>query len=89
MNQLALVDVATDIPPDGRVRVKYNSSRSDDVQEVEGEVLWVKIRRYDESKIVFQRDDGQKMEVQSGDGRLLSYGSHAPTTGFAFEVEVL
>lgn len=39
-------------------------------------------------QVAFQRDDGQRMKVEA-DGRVVSLGSNHPTTGFAFEYDVL
>jgi hypothetical protein len=88
MTSSSLLSTLSDLKSESRIIVRYNSSRSDDVKVVKGSVKRVTARRDGEAKVVFQRNDGQVMEVQR-DGKLLSYGSHAPVTGYAFEYEVV
>jgi len=82
-----LLCAATLLGPGAWIRVTYNSSRSNDTQTVFGKVLKVEARPPDQCKVVFRRKDNQEMEVNQ-EGRLLSYGSHAPITGYAFQYEV-
>jgi len=79
-----LLCVANDIERGSWIRVRYNSARSNEKQEVRGKVKRVTVRKDGTAKVVFKRSDGQKMEVQR-DGRLISYGSHHPTTGYAYD----
>ena len=69
-----------------RIKVWYNSSRSDTKQVVEGKVT----RVYYENclRVIFVRDDGQKMEIHDTKDKLVSFGSHFPNTGFAYRYEI-
>jgi hypothetical protein len=71
-----------------RFTVHYHSSRSDEKQSAEGFPYSVGTNRDNDIIVCFERDDGQKMKVISGEGKLLSLGSHAPITGYAFKYEV-
>lgn len=78
---------ANDVTDSSWLRVYYNSARSDDEQVAEGKIKRVTARRGGGCQIVFQRDDGQMMEVQES-GRVVSYNSAFPTTGYAYRYEV-
>lgn len=74
--------------PDATLRVKYDSTRSDDVQTVEGVIERVSgLRDRGIVKVIFRRDDGQYMAV-STDGAVESIGSHFPRTGTVIDAEV-
>jgi hypothetical protein len=79
---------ANEITDSSRFKVYYNSARSEDEQVAEGKIKRVTARRNGECRIVFQRDDGQMMEVEEN-GRLVSYNSAFPTTGYAYRYEVV
>lgn len=82
-----LACVANEITAESWLRVHYNSSRSDDEQSVRGKVIDVTYHSKGNCEVTFKRKDGQKMKVSEG-GRLISFGSHAPTTGFAYRYDV-
>jgi len=69
------------------LKVWYNSARSDEKQTATGKVKRVTARLNDTLKVVFQRKDGQVMEVDEND-KLVSYNSAYPTTGYAYKYEV-
>lgn len=69
------------------IRVKYNSARSNEEKEARGKVKRVFSRQRGKVEVTFKRSDGQKMKVESG-GKLISFGSHHPITGYAYDYEV-
>jgi hypothetical protein len=83
-----LSKAAIRLSPDSRITVNYHSSRSDKKQSVSGVPYSVGTNRDNDIVVCFERDDGQKMKVISGEGKLLSLGSHAPITGYAYSYEV-
>jgi len=87
MTHSCLLCAAALIESGAWIRVRYNSSRSNDVQAVFGEIQHVEARPPNECRVQFKREDNQVMEVNQ-EGQLLSYRSHAPITGYAFEYEI-
>jgi len=79
-------EIANDLEPGAWIRVYYNSARSEERQEARGKVRKVVVRKEGTKKIIFDRPDGQTMTLH-GDSRLVSRGSHFPTTGYAYRVE--
>lgn len=77
--------------PGATLRVEYDSTRSDEDQTVEGRVERVSGRHEGAigvMSIIFRRDDGQYMAVESN-GALLSIGSHYPRTGTVIEASIV
>jgi len=83
-----LLCAASQLTAGARLRVFYNSARSDDEQTVEGKVTGVYASDNSSCRVAFQRDDGQTMEVDET-GELISYDSHFPITGYAYKYNVL
>jgi len=72
---------------DSWLKVWYNSARSDEKQTATGKVKRVTARLNGTLKVVFQREDGQVMEV-NGNDKLVSHDSHHPITGYAYRYKV-
>jgi hypothetical protein len=83
-----LLCAASQLNQESRLRVFYNSARSNDEQQAEGKVIGVYASDNSSCRVAFVRDDGQKMEVDES-GELVSYGSHFPVTGYAYQYEVI
>ena len=83
----SLPKIATRIEDGSWIRVWYRSARSEEVQSRRGRVMEVVVHRDGSRRINFQRPDGQRMTLY-GDGELVSHGSHYPTTGHAYKVQV-
>jgi len=69
------------------LKVWYNSARSDEKQTATGKVRGVAAPLNGTLKVMFEREDGQMMEVDEND-KLISYNSAYPTTGYCFKYEV-
>lgn len=82
-----VLSAAKSITEDSRIKVTYNSSRSDEVQTMEGKITAVVVKRGGEAKITFRRRDGQICYLKD-DEWLYSKNSHAPRTGHVIEIEV-
>jgi len=86
MNSCLLCE-ALDIEEGAWLKVYYNSARSDDEQTARGKITSVDYPQDGSFSATFIRKDGQKMEVQEG-GRLISYNSHHPTTGYCYRYDI-
>lgn len=87
MKTTFFLDAAQEVSPDSWLQVTYNSARSDEQKVKSGKVKAVVVPVDGESKIVIEREDGQKMSIYQDD-RVISHGSHFPVTGYWTDLEV-
>jgi len=81
-----LVDLATAVSADDRIEVEYEQKNGNGHNTKAGEVAYE-----DEDRVVFRRDDGQRMYVKTGDDgnvSLFTSMSHAPFVGNVTSVTV-
>lgn len=88
MSYESLPRAALKLTKSKKFTVNYHSSRSDEKQSASGFPYSIGTNHNNDIVVCFERDDGQKMKVISGEGKLLSLGSHAPITGYAYSYEV-
>lgn len=81
---------AAQIEQGDKIKVTYNSARSDDTQVAEGKVENVVIHHQNggvDGRIEFVRRDSQKMFVKDDD-TVISRNSLYPRTGYAFDYKI-
>jgi hypothetical protein len=82
-----LWEAAKAIQDGAKARVKYESKRSGDVEQMEGDVEEVDASRGG-LMIAIRRTDGQRVEVRY-DGGCYSIGSHHPHNGDLWSIRVM
>lgn len=82
--------LASDLTPKSRIRIHYNSARSDERQSAEGNVISVKGNFETKTIIVkIKRDDGQIMSLESTEGKVNSEGQWYSAVGYSYEFEII